>query len=297
MTTATATRYAPSQGKMQIRNFTNATNDDIRAVAPAVFAEARNEERTKPTYQFVSTIQLIEAMRLEGWMVTAAGQRYVRDVNRWASARHFIRMRHESSNPKQELMPEAIIMNAHDGTASWRYFDGAFRGVCTNGLVWGELMGVVKAHHTMRQSGPGGITAMQLSAEFMRALPAKMTIADKLKAIKLSQVQAAEFFTKAIAVRWPHGASITQENIVQAPWLSEDYGLSAWQIYNHAQRWLVTNGGVEGRNINGRTMTTTPIRTVHDTVRVNVGLWNAILDYVPRLEPELRTPDLEPEQV
>jgi len=284
---ASATRYAPSQGKMQIHSFSNATNEDLMASAPAVFAEARSPDRTANTYQFVSTIQMIEAMRQEGWNVTAAGQKFVRDANRWAYARHFIRMRHQSADSKQEFVPEAIILNAHDGTASWKYFDGAFRFVCANGLVWGEIMGSVKAHHTMRQAGPQGVTAMQLSKDFMAALPSKMVIAHRMKEAKVTELQMADYFTRAIAVRWPHGSSITSEDVAQSPWLTEDYGLTAWQIYNHAQRWLVTNGGVQGATAAGRVHVTVPIRRVDETVRVNVGLWNEALKLVPKLEPEL----------
>jgi hypothetical protein len=279
MNIAGTVRYAPSQGALQIKNFTNATNADLEAVAPAIFAVAPHPERTKHTYQFVSTIEMIEAMRKEGWQVTAAGQKFVRDMNRWAYARHFIRMRHQDA-VGDEFVPEAIIMNAHDGTASWKYFDGAFRHVCTNGLVWGEIMGSVKAHHTMRQAGPQGVTAIQLSAEFMRVLPEKMRIAERLKDAIITEAQMLSYFARAIAVRWPHGSSVQPADLQLSPWLKDDYGLTMWQVYNHAQRWLVTIGGVQGVNAAGRVYVSAPVKRVDETVRINVGLWNAALDTI-----------------
>jgi hypothetical protein len=288
-------RYAPVRGQLQIRNFTDATNEDIRAVAPAVFAEAKHPARS-PNYQFVSTIQLVEAMRQEGWMVTAAGQKYVTDANRHGFARHMVRMRHKSyAKAKTEYVPEGIIMNAHDGTASWKYFDGAFRFVCMNGCVFGQIMGSVSAHHSIRQAGMNGEIAMRLSEEFMRVLPKKMVLAERLKEVRLTELQMTEYFTRAIAVRWPNGSSITSNDLATHTWLKEDYGLTAWQVYNHAQRVLVTLGGVQGVNAAGRVHMSHPVRRIDEMVRINVGLWNTMLDYCP---DDIRvTPKLEPEQV
>jgi hypothetical protein len=296
--TAVAVRYAPKQGGIQVQNFQNATNEDIMAVAPAVFAENGHADRTKASYQFVSTIQLIEAMRVEGWRVTTAGQKFVRDVSRWGHAKHYIRMRHESADPKAEIQPEAIIMNAHDGTASWKYFDGAFRGVCLNGLVWGEIMGSVKAHHTMRQAGERGTMAITLSRALMAALPEKMTIAERMKEATLTEAQTLDYFTRAIKARWPRGTGmLINQDLMQAPWLKEDFALTAWQVYNHAQRWLVTIGGVQGADAAGRVRMTTPIRRVDELATVNVALWEEMMKTVPALEVELRKPVLEPELV
>jgi hypothetical protein len=287
-------RYAPVRGALQLRNFTDATDEDIRAVAPAVFAEAPGPDRSS-RYQFVSTIQLINAMRQEGWMVTAAGQKYVTDEERHGYARHMVRMRHQSFSLKAEAVPEGIIMNAHDGTASWKYFDGVFRFVCANGCVFGEVMGSVKAHHTVRQAGANGETAMRLSEEFMRVLPGKMKLAERLKEVRLTELQMTEYFTKAIAVRWPHGSSITSNDVATFTWLKEDYGLTAWQVYNHAQRVLVTLGGVQGVNAAGRVHVSNPVKRIEEMVRINVGLWDAMLEYCP---DDIRVvPKLEPEQV
>jgi hypothetical protein len=289
----TMVRYAPARGQLQIRNFDNATDADILAVAPAVFAEAKHPQRTSDKYQFVSTIQLIHAMRQEGWQVTAAGQKYVVDESRHGYARHMVRMRHKSANLKGEMVPEGIIMNAHDATASWKYFDGAFRFVCMNGCVFGQIMGSVSAHHSLRQAGANGETAMRLSEEFMRVLPKKMVLAERLKEVALTEPQMNEYFQKAINVRWPRGASIIPADIAMHPWLKEDYGLTAWQVYNHTQRVLVTLGGVQGVNSAGRVHVSTPVRRIDEMVRINVGLWNAMLEYCP----DIVVPKLEPEQV
>jgi hypothetical protein len=137
---------------------------------------------------------------------------------------------------------------------------------------------------------------MRLSEEFMRVLPKKMVLAERLKEVALTELQMYEYFRKAIDVRWPRGASILPADIATHPWLKEDYGLTAWQVYNHAQRVLVTLGGIQGVNAAGRVHVSTPVRRIDEMVRINVGLWNAMLTYCPDVVPAV-VPKLEPEQV
>jgi hypothetical protein len=112
-----------------------------------------------------------------------------------------VRLRHRDADTRKEIVPEGIIMNAHDATASWKYFDGAFRFVCLNGCVFGQIMGSVSAHHSLRQAGANGETAMRLSEEFMRVLPKKMVLAERLKEVALTESQMNQYFQKAIDVR------------------------------------------------------------------------------------------------
>lgn len=276
--------YIGRQGGVQVHNFVNATDDDIMRVAPAVFSRTPDVSRVKErTYQHVATIDLLNAMREEGWQVTAVGQRYVKDERRWPFTKHFVRMR----NPlhaalSDELFPEAIILNAHDGTGSWKYYDGAFRGVCMNGMVWGEIMGVLKVHHTLRQAGQMGAIAMSLSKEFMYALPSKLAVVDRFREQTLERAQVMEYLEAALKVRWPAPlrAPITTDELVKADWLDADRGMTAWQIFNHTQRHLVTLGGLQGATASGSVRMTRPITRVDDTVRINVGLWNAMVPFV-----------------
>jgi len=279
-------RYAPAQGKMQIHNFVNASDDEIRQYAPSVFADAPHPTRTNAkTYQFINTGELITSMRQEGWAVTSVGQRFVRDEDRHAYARHFIRLRHaDHARLDSDAVPEGIIINAHDATASHRCLGGLFRFVCANGLIAGDIMGSIKAIHSKSRAA----TAFQLSADLLRALPEQMRVVYRLREARLNYEEMMTFFAHAIAARWPGEVNRVQpKDILETTWLREDQGDSAWQIFNHAQRVLITNGGAVGRTSNGRSYIAPPIRTVDQTIKSNIGIFNAILCVVPKLEPEL----------
>lgn len=276
------------QGAIQMRYFDNATDADLMAAAPAIFAATAGSGHTKATYQQVRTIDLINGMREQGWAVTMAGQKFTRDSARTDYARHMLRLRHETATGT-DFVPEAIVLNAHDGSAAFRFYTGAFRFVCGNGLVFGELVSSLRLLHRNTTNGVGmaGAVAQLRSAELLKAAPGNMALVEQYKATHWTKNQAQEFAARAVAIRWlaPHPAPIVADSLLSAPMLTEDKDGSAWGWFNHVQHHLCRDGsaaggermgGIAGVTATGRATSVRPVTRIDEVTRVNIGLWSAM---------------------
>jgi len=93
--------------------------EDLRRRTPAVFADSASE-RTKPTYRFISTHEVLQALMDAGFQVADARQTRTRRGTDPIHARHMIRLR-----PMREILtldsciPEVCLINAHDGTNAY----------------------------------------------------------------------------------------------------------------------------------------------------------------------------------
>lgn len=114
------------------------TLDDLRRSAPAVFAGTASQ-RTKPTYRFINTHGVLQALIDAGFQLATARQTRSRNGTDATHARHMIRLR-----PMRQILtlddciPEICLINAHDGTSayqlparrkqsSWRFLIGRER--------------------------------------------------------------------------------------------------------------------------------------------------------------------------
>lgn len=279
--------YIGRQGQIQMHYFENATDGDLQRAAPAIFAGSRNTGSTSEAYQQVRTIDLVNSMRELGWRVTMAGQKFVRDSNRTDYARHMLRLRHETA-AGTEFVPEAIVVNAHDGSSSWRFFTGAFRFVCSNGLVFGELVSSLRLIHRAGGVGIAGAIAAMRSQELVKAMPGNMGLVEQYKATIWTPTQVQEFAMQALEIRWlgeRHRAPITANQLIEASMLEADKGGSAWGWFNHVQSHLCrdgsaaggeTIGGLEGLSATGRRTSVRPVTRIDEVTRVNIGLWAAM---------------------
>ena len=93
--------------------------EDLRRRTPAVFADSASE-RTKPTYRFINTHEVLQALMDAGFQVADARQTRTRRGTDPIHARHMIRLR-----PMREILtldsciPEVCLINAHDGTNAY----------------------------------------------------------------------------------------------------------------------------------------------------------------------------------
>jgi hypothetical protein len=95
------------------------TVDELRRQTPAVFA-AHASERTKPTYRFINTASVLEALLDAGFEPSAARQTRQRSGFDPSHARHMIRLRSvRESITLLDCIPEICLINAHDGTSAY----------------------------------------------------------------------------------------------------------------------------------------------------------------------------------
>src|SRR5205085_7326463 len=61
--------------------------------------------------------------------------------------KHMIRMRHAGQVEARGEANEIILINSHDGASSYQMLAGAFRFVCCNGLVVGDVCNDIRIPH------------------------------------------------------------------------------------------------------------------------------------------------------
>ena len=92
-------------------------------------------EKLSDKYDLISTMDVIDLMRDEGFTVTQSNTLKPRKRDP-RTVRHFVRMRHESYLKEiNGSVPEIMVINANDGSSSLRMEAGLFRFVCSNGLI------------------------------------------------------------------------------------------------------------------------------------------------------------------
>ena len=121
------------------------SDDQIRNVAPSIFAEAAHDSRSE-RYTYIPTSTVLAGLRKEGFQPFMVAQTRVRDEGKRDFTKHMLRLRHASQINDAEAN-EIILLNSHDGTSSYQMMAGMFRFVCTNGLVCGETVGDVRVRH------------------------------------------------------------------------------------------------------------------------------------------------------
>lgn len=134
------------------------SDDQIRAVAPSIFADTPHESRSE-RYSYIPTAAVLTELRKEGFQPFMVCQTHVRNEDRRDYTKHMLRLRHASQINGDEAN-EVVLINSHDGTSSYQMLAGMFRFVCQNGLVCGvagslipHKSGVVKRR---RRVGAGG---------------------------------------------------------------------------------------------------------------------------------------------
>ncbi|HCE6609194.1 TPA: DUF945 domain-containing protein, partial [Pseudomonas aeruginosa] len=121
------------------------TDDQIRRVAPSIFADAPHESRSE-RYAYIPTATVLQELRGEGFEPFMVCQTRVRHDDRRDYTKHMIRLRHASQINGREAN-EIILLNSHDGTSSYQMLAGMFRFVCSNGLVCGDTVADVRVPH------------------------------------------------------------------------------------------------------------------------------------------------------
>ncbi|MBM6427992.1 DUF932 domain-containing protein, partial [Burkholderia contaminans] len=101
------------------------SDDQIRAVAPSIFAEAPHESRSE-RYSYIPTATVLQELRGEGFEPFMVTQTRVRHDDRRDYTKHMIRLRHASQINGREAN-EIILLNSHDGTSSYQMLAGMFR--------------------------------------------------------------------------------------------------------------------------------------------------------------------------
>ena len=265
------------QRTQAMRSAVPLTEDQMRRVAPSIFAEGKHASRSE-RYSYIPTIDVLRSLRKEGlapFMVAQGGSRI---AGKAEFTKHLIRMRPvcgevDFANARPEAH-EVVLINSHDGVSSYQIYSGIFRVVCLNGLVVGTVAQGLRVPH----KGKIEDTVIEGAIRVLDDVSAVTESVESMKAIVLSQCEEHAFASAALSLRYGDAvegqppAPIDATRLIE-PRRVEDVGHSLWLNLQRTQEHLL-RGGQRGRSAQGRRLQTRPIGGIDRGVSLNRALWN-----------------------
>jgi hypothetical protein len=260
-----ASRFRDAQG---LRADTPLSDDQIRAVAPSIFAESAHESRSA-RYTYIPTGDVLAGLRKEGFEPFMVCQTRVRNEDKKDHTKHMIRLRHANQIKAHEAN-EIILLNSHDGTSSYQMLSGMFRFVCANGMVCGDSMNDIRIRHNGDVVGEVIDGAFQVLDSFELANNQR----DSMHALTLNKGEQAAFARAALTLKYDDEQApppVTEAQVLQ-PRRHADMGSDLWSTFNRVQENMI-KGGLSGRNANGKRTTTRSVQGIDQSVKLNRALW------------------------
>lgn len=248
------------------------SDDQMRAVAPSVFAESKHASRSDK-YEFIPTSQVLAGLRREGFQPFMVAQGATRVEGKAEFTKHMIRLRHEGQGKVQGQANEIILINSHDGVSSYQLLAGVFRFVCCNGMVCGDVSHDIRIPHKGQIQDDVINGACRIIQDFERV----DGVIDAMRQTVLGAHEQHQLSLEMLRLRY----GTNEEGLLTAPVAAdapltrqrlEDLGSDLWTTFNVLQENLV-RGGLPGRSRNNRRVTTRPIVGIDSNLALNRGLW------------------------
>ena len=249
------------------------------AFRPQRTSFGRSEASCRVDRPEVRLHQLVSALMDAGFAPTHAMQTRSRDGHT-AYARHMLRFQpiiHALA--LDDVVPQIVLINSHDGRSAYQLRAGLHRPVCTNGLLTpiGDF-GLIHVSHRGNLVRNVVDAAQQITREFGRVAE----VIEEMRGTTLSGGQQLDFAREALTLRFADRA----EPPVQPTQLLErrrmaDIGDDVWRTFNALQEGIL-RGGLCGRTASDRAMRTRGIRAIRENVRLNTGLWQLALRRIGR---------------
>lgn len=255
------------------------TKEQIKEVAPVVFATEPTNKNVSEKYLHVNTETVIDDLAKLGWLPVTAMQRRTKPRKDGSPT---IRSKHMVSFQNPDLMikgkdgddafPRIIVTNSHDGLSSFQFRVGIYRLVCSNGLVVAdEEFSAFSIKHK-------GYTFEELQAVVAQAvadLPNKIQILNKMQARMLTAEEQRQLALDAMALRSTNpDAKYDEASIAEvlASTRKEDEGDSLWLVFNRVQESII-NGGYSAALRGAKVRKVKKIKSFERDLQVNQDLF------------------------
>jgi len=258
------------------------TKDEIREIAPLVFANAPTNPDLSKKYLFVNTETIIDDLEKLGWLPVQAAQRNSR-VESTIFSKHMIAFQNPdikiSSEDGDEAYPRILLTNSHDGMQAFKFSVGIFRLVCSNGLVVAdEQFSDFKIKHK-------GYTFAELRKVVKTAvedLPNKVKIMNDMKSRILTQEEKNKLALDAMLIRAgikPDSDKAKKFNYddetiedILDPKRDADKGDDLWRVFNVIQE-KITQGEFSAALRGAKVRKVRKIKSFEKDIKVNQELF------------------------
>lgn len=254
-------------------------NDQILKTAPSVFATEPHHE-VSDRYGFMPTINVVDALRSEGWLPVDATQKNVRDASKRELTTHLLRFRRLDNDIQVgDSVVEILLKNSHDRSSAFVLHAGIFRMACANGIVIADsTFNKLSVRHGKNVVGD----IIEGSYEVIDEVPAICEHVEGMQATDLTPEERA-IFAKT-AYNYAYGEKeenelTSDESIVNQMLRTRrlaDKGTDLWSTFNVIQESII-KGGVRTAKVNDkgrvRRNTRRAVKNIDKNIKLNKAIW------------------------
>ena len=257
----------------------------IHQRAPAAFSVTK-AERLSDRYISLNTSDVLPIMADYGYLPTQAAQKRSRKADPMHAAHMLAFSKTTDIAETGDIRPEIILYNSHDGSGSVKLFAGAFRFICSNGIVAGEGF-QSRIYHSRALNG-----FEEMLRNTVATLPELMGRIDRMRGVSLTTGEAYDMAIAGVATRWsdytgqPKGAyavAQTVKDVMQVRRLGDE-GYDAWTVFNRIQEGVVRGNAmirsITEQHPQGVMRKARPVSSIKEAVRINTELWNIADEFV-----------------
>ena len=259
------------------------TKDQIKEMAPLVFADAPTNPAVSEKYLFANTETIIDDLEKLGWLPVQAAQRKSRGGNTIFS-KHMVSFQNPdikiTSQDGDDAFPRIILTNSHDGRQAFQFNVGIFRLVCSNGLVVADEE---FANFKIRHKGYTFGELRNVVRQAVEDLPNKVQVMNDMKNRILTQDEKNKLALDAMLVRAgiePGSEKAAKFNYdeetiedILEPKRKEDKGDDLWKIFNVIQE-KITQGDFQAALQGAKVRKVRKITSFEKDLKVNQQLFN-----------------------
>jgi len=224
-----------------------------------------------------------------GWFVASGRETNARE-NRQGFQKHMLRFRRIEDVGKalqlNEVIPEILMTNAHDGGAAFKLMSALWRCWCSNGCVTAES---TVGDYRILHKGYTDEKVMNAVTHIVEDTPKVIESVDRFKNVELTEGERKIFGESALQVLYPEDDKLLKFHMQESvdrlikPQRSQDSKANLWNTYNVVQekflkggRFMVEKAEVEFNPNNphwARAKKTKEIKAIDKDVKLNRALW------------------------
>jgi hypothetical protein len=279
-----------TQSPLTVVGYSTKTIEEVKMVVPAAFSKIAAPERSEH-YSFVSTEELLASFEKLNWLPFASKQN-----GGGQFARHMVRLNNEDLGflplKGDNVKPQIVLDNSHNGGSCAQIHMGLFRLVCSNGLV--IAMPGMYTNVKFRHMGVDFNELKELMEKITSQYTEVGTRIGEMQNVKMDQEKAEAFVIKAMAYREPAyfinklDGTVMVDKVLKAikpaeilkPVRSEDAPENLWNVFNVVQERMV-KGEFERKSLNtGRVSHPRQLTGATRNLMFNKVLWSVAEGYL-----------------
>lgn len=248
---------------------------ELHESAPAVYGRMPCETRSD-RYVFIDTSIIVDKMAQHGFFPTDAKQGRTRKAGRAYYTKHVVKFSRPGnyfSVHGDEVLPEIAVLNAHDGSGSFKIMAGLLRVACLNGLLVADnVIGSISVHHS------GNILDDVIEGVYKIIDCTGKAIDNSLgmSLTRMTEIESFAFAEAASRLRWDKDKTTVHHDCMLERLREEDNYGDLWTVFNVIQEKLV-RGGMPTNSITPkgmRVLKARELRSVTENIRINTQLWD-----------------------